>query len=169
MYRTIYFDMDGVLVDFAEGFKNIAGFSCDGVELNETDGDIVGDWLEQEASRTKFFQNLPPMRGFEQLRGVMKELAMNYDVRILSSCGDYDPYEIRRQKQIWLDNNELGNIQFYWTERTYQKAFFGNRYSILVDDRLEAIRPFEKTGGTGIQYKDNYNLLMDFARKGIEL
>lgn len=167
MIKAILFDMDGVLVDFAKGFKDKA-FDLTGIPMDDVNGDPVGDWLDEHAVSTDFFLNLPPMPAFHKTRDLMKNLAFNYEVRILSSCGNYNPYNVQNQKRQWLRKHGLGQVQFNWCESSYQKSFFADPHTLLVDDRYESCGPFERAGGEYIMFKTHDDLLKDLESFGID-
>jgi hypothetical protein len=89
-------------------------------------------------------------------------------IEILTSKGTFDPFqgnEAARQKQVWLNKHNLPwKANFVRTKS--EKAQYATPYSILIDDSIGCVTPFEKAGGHAILHVDaNVEQTIDLLNK----
>lgn len=142
---NLYMDLDGVLCNFEKAYREM--------------------WHEFEYDRKRFkaavlersiFTNLEKMPGAEPLLQMMKYLRDNkgVNVEILTSTGSSDPAMIAaatQQKTHWLEKHGIA-YKTNFVNNKPQKARFANKLSILVDDSIGCIDPFNAAGGYGVHH-----------------
>jgi len=159
----IYFDMDGVLVDFAYGARMCQNFA----DLNHPSEDLSPEqreakrlfWLQIE-QQDNFWCNLPVMDGAEQLLTVAKSVG---EIFILSKTPGKKHF-VNAEKYVQFVADEKRK----WVLKHLGK-FFDNEHiiicdskkgalakpsheDILIDDRCENIAEWESCGGHGILF-----------------
>jgi hypothetical protein len=76
-------------------------------------------------------------------------------IEILTSKGTHDPFrgaESKEQKLNWLKAHNIKyKANFVCCKE--EKAEYATPHSILIDDSIGCIKPFEHEGGHGILYK----------------
>lgn len=163
---TLYMDMDGCLCNFEKAYREM--------------------WHEYEYDRSRFkaavlersiFTNLEKMPGAEPLLQMMEYLCDNkgVNVEILTSTGSSDPEMIlsgTAQKLHWLNNHGI-SYKANFVNNKSQKARFAHGRSILVDDSIGCIDPFNAAGGYGVHHRDEtvfntketvYNIIYELQR-----
>lgn len=110
--------------------------------------------------RTRFRDSVMTYRIFEDLdkmpdtdillAGVAK--IPNLRIEILTSMGTFNVeqgIEAKRQKLLWLNKHNITYTANFVRTKT-EKAQFATEKSILIDDSVGCIDPFNKKGGLGI-------------------
>ncbi len=148
----IYFDMDGVLADFARGIKEFAGFNpaVQG-KSNEKLDDLVWDAVR---SIDHFYDRLEPIPGSFEL---FRELFAKYgeDCQILSAV----PKPKRNipdagdDKRKWVARLLSPEVKVNIVLRKEKTDYCTGRDCILIDDYEKNIREWEAIGGTGILFE----------------
>lgn len=163
--NTVYFDMDGVLVDFVSGIEAATGMTID--EMDRMEGDFIGRFLVKHTPNG-FFQSLPPTPCFEELKRLILELDGRYNVEILTAVGKSHPRITVKQKKMWLAKYDLDFIPFNYTFSGEEKGYFANKNSILIDDRGHCVRSFKENGGHAIKHK-KYSETYEIMKKEFSL
>ena len=131
--------MDGVLSDFDTTYREIRTDLPD----NQRFKSAVLDH--------QIFLHLKPMPDAKELMNYVQCLK-NIHIEILTSVGTFDEergHAAKVQKSAWLDKYNL----FYpinFVRCKPEKAQFASRDTILIDDSIGCIDPFNKKGGWGI-------------------
>jgi|APGre2960657404_1045060.scaffolds.fasta_scaffold01854_10 hypothetical protein len=158
---TVYLDMDGVLCDFDTAFSEI---------LPELDDKKR---FKQAVMEHNIFRKLKPMPDALELLKFVGSLSHVY-VEILTSVGTFDEkqgHEAKLQKSDWLTRR---NIPYKpnFVRTKHEKSKYATPYSILIDDSLGCITPFNEAGGYGILHTsstDSMKQLQEVFRKAKEL
>lgn len=138
---TLYLDMDGVLCDFHKAYIALP--------------DVVPGEFDRKKFRSavidhKIFQDLDMMPDTQELLNHVSRL--NVKIEILTSMGTHDPFqgsEAKSQKQYWLDRHNIP-YRANFVRSKPEKAEYATPTSILIDDSIGCITPFDAAGGHGI-------------------
>ena len=164
--KAIYFDMDGVLADFAGGAEALAGVKAP----RQEDATEESDRLLWDGIRgvDRFYDRLAPLPGAVEL---FRALRARYGdlVQILTGI----PKPKRRipraaeDKTAWahrlLDPGVTVNVVF----KAQKKEFCTGRDCILIDDLSDTIRDWNALGGTGILHVSVKDTKAQLHRLGI--
>jgi 5'(3')-deoxyribonucleotidase len=136
---TLYLDMDGVLADFHKAYIKYDPQKEDRKRFN------------QAVMEYKIFEDLDFMPDAQELLNYVSKLT-DVNIEILTSMGTHDPFqgnEAKRQKQIWLDRKQIP-YKANFVRNKQEKAQYATPKSILIDDSIGCITPFNAAGGNGI-------------------
>jgi len=131
---VLFVDLDGVLVDFVQGYYDYVG----------EDVDKVTPFWEPIQDKPDFWENLEWMPDGEYLWESIK----NYDPIILSS-----PLRDKGSltgKKKWVKQN-LGDVHLILDSDKYKYA---EPNHVLIDDMMKNISKWQAHGGIGILHKD---------------
>jgi hypothetical protein len=137
--KKLYIDMDGVLSDFDTTYREIR------TDLPDNDR------FKSAVLDHQIFLHLKPMPDAKELMNYVQCLK-NIHIEILTSVGTFDierGHAAKVQKAAWLDKYNL----FYpinFVRCKPEKAQFASKDTILIDDSIGCIEPFNKKGGWGI-------------------
>jgi len=135
---TIYCDMDGVLVDFDQGYKDLTGMSTE--EANAQGSKFFWDPIKQAGE--DFWVKLKWMYDGQQLWDYIKQ----YNPKLLSAPSKEE--SSKTGKQIWVDEH-LPGVELI-LKAANQKQQFSGKNKILIDDRKSNIKQWKNKGGIGI-------------------
>ena len=157
---VIYCDMDGVLCDFDQGYKDLTGKSTD--EANAEGKSYFWKLFRESVGKNErdFWANLPPQPGGEDLWTFISP----YNPNILSSPSidfslpqdqQLDPKfnQAIQGKKEWIDKN-LYNVGEKFFVPAVQKAKFAAPNHILIDDMKKNTDAWEAAGGIAILHKN---------------
>jgi hypothetical protein len=157
----IYVDMDGVLVDFVNGYEKFTGKKLGGFTHGQANKDFWNDFKQvasdKGVSETDFWANLKWLPDGKQLLTYLK----SHSPTILSAPGR-NP-ESKEGKQIWI-KREMGNIPYILA---YDKSKYATSDSILIDDREDFISKWKAKGGIGILHKSTNDTISQLKKLGI--
>jgi len=150
----LYVDMDGVLADFDAHITKLAG----GVHPNET-GDDVWHYVTPG-----FFAALPKMPDADELWAFVSE----FSPTIMTATG----YSVKRagaEKRGWAKEHlNHADVKLVMSGADKIKRIESSRipWSILIDDRMQAISPWVDRGGVGILHTSASNTIAQLKEIG---
>ena len=172
---VIFCDMDGVLVDFDEGYKQITGVTTQHADSQGKDEfwKLFRDGLkDKDISERSYWANLDWMSDGKQLWDYIKE----YNPYVLTAPSvNFDiPFEERYK----MENNESMQGKTEWVQRlpnmkkiyfrsAGRKADFAGPGKILIDDRKDTIDKWNANGGIGILHTSTANTIKQLQDLGL--
>ncbi len=131
--------MDGVLVDFDKGYKELTGRDISGQHLNDTDF-----WDPINKAGYDFWINLEWKKDGKRLWTYIEK----YNPELLSAPSRQN--ESRVAKNDWV-NKELPGVHLILRSAKHKKDFAAPNH-ILIDDRIDNILEWREAGGIGIHH-----------------
>jgi len=172
---VIFCDMDGVLVDFDEGYKQLTGVTTHHADSQGKDEfwKLFRDGLkDKDISERSYWANLDWMPDGKQLWDYIKE----YNPYVLTAPSvNFDiPFEERYK----MENNESMQGKTEWVQRlpnmkkiyfrsAGRKADFAGPNKILIDDRKDTIDKWNANGGIGILHTSTANTIKQLQDLGL--
>ena len=172
---VIFCDMDGVLVDFDEGYKELTGVTtqhADSQGKNEFWGLFRDSLKNKDIPERSYWANLDWMSDGKQLWDyispynpyVLTAPSVNFDI----------PFEERYK----VENNESMQGKTEWVQRlpnmrkiyfrsAARKADFSGPNKILIDDRKDTIDSWNANGGIGILHTSTANTIKQLQELGL--
>lgn len=153
--------MDGVICDFNSYFSQISP------ELDDKKR------FRQAILEHNIFRMLKPMPDALDLLEFVACLS-HVNVEMLTSVGTFDEkvgHEVKMQKSDWLNRNNIPHKPNF-VRTKHEKAEYATPYSILIDDSIGCITPFNEAGGHGILHtsaKNSMKQLQEIFKKIREL
>lgn len=142
---TLYLDMDGVVADFHKEYFKL-----------DTSGAFDRKKFRSAVMEYKIFEDLDPMPNASVLLRYVASLR-GVKIEMLTSMGTFDPVQgaaAREQKLNWLRKHSI-NYPANFVRTKSEKAKYATPRSILIDDSIGCIEPFEKAGGHAILHEDS--------------
>ena len=168
---VIFCDMDGVLVDFDEGYKQLTGVTTHHADSQGKDEfwRLFRDSLkEKDIPERSYWANLDWMSDGKQLWDYIKD----YNPYVLTAPSvNFDiPFEERYK----IENNESMQGKTEWVQRlpnmrkiyfrsAGRKADFAGPGKILIDDRKDTIDSWNANGGIGILHTSTANTIKQLS------
>jgi hypothetical protein len=172
---VIFCDMDGVLVDFDEGYKQLTGVTTQHADSQGKDEfwKLYRDSLKnKDIPERSYWANLDWMPDGKQLWDYIK----GYNPYVLTAPSvNFDiPFEERYK----LENNESMQGKTEWVQRlpnmrkiyfrsAGRKADFAGPNKILIDDRKDTIDKWNANGGIGILHTSAANTIKQLQDLGL--
>ena len=153
--HKIYCDMDGVLVDFEEGYKQLTGKDIKGNHVNG-DSDFWGPISRAGAA---FWIKLKWMPDGKQLWNYIKQ----YNPQLLSAPSREESSKIG--KFVWV-KRELPGVKLI-LRSAERKQEFATPKSILIDDRKDNIDRWKEAGGIGIYHTSAADTIQQLKKLGL--
>ena len=172
---VIFCDMDGVLVDFDKGYKELTGVTtqhADSQGKNEFWGLFRDSLKNKDIPERSYWANLDWMSDGKQLWDyispynpyVLTAPSVNFDI----------PFEERYK----VENNESMQGKTEWVQRlpnmrkiyfrsATRKADFAGPNKILIDDRKDTIDSWNANGGIGILHTSTANTIKQLQELGL--
>jgi len=149
----IYCDMDGVLVDFDRGYRDLTGteasFSTDPKEF----------WAPIHKMGAAFWIKLKWMPDGKQLWSYIDK----YNPELLSAPSRDESSKIG--KFVWVKRNMPGTKLIL--RAAEQKQQFAKPNAILIDDRADNIQRWKDTGGIGIHHTSTADTIKQLKDLGL--
>jgi nicotinamide mononucleotide adenylyltransferase len=151
----IYCDMDGVIVDFADGYQKLTGKDITGQHMK---GD-ANFWEPITKEGVKFWVTLKWMPDGKQLWDYIKK--SNPD--LLSAPSREESSRIG--KRLWVKRNIPGTKLILRSAERKQE--FATPDSILIDDRTDNIERWRNAGGVGILHITAADTIKELQKLGL--
>jgi hypothetical protein len=172
---VIFCDMDGVLVDFDEGYKQLTGVTtkqADSQGKNEFWKLFRDSLIEKDIPERSYWANLDWMPDGKQLWDYIK----GYNPYVLTAPSvNFDiPFEDRYKvennqsmqgKTEWV--KRLPNLRKLYFRSAGRKADFSGPGKILIDDRKDTIDKWNANGGIGILHTSTANTIKQLQNLGL--
>jgi hypothetical protein len=160
----VYLDMDGVLANFNQRFKDISGMLPK--EFENKYGKKAFWNLIDEDNKISFWVGIKPMPGAAELVNAVKK----YNYELLTSPSTKKQSYLG--KILWVRNHSdiLGGkprINFKRAKEKHKVKPELSQTDILIDDREDTIGRWNAAGGTGIVYKSIGQVLNDLKKLGL--
>lgn len=155
---TAYIDMDGVVADFDEKVRIITKGVSDTNDYSKNQ--MWKDIGYHNKFVEPFYETLPKKSDADAL---MKFVDENFEKVIFLTATGTAFRDISGQKRRWIEKNYPGHKVITVTSSS-DKAVYANPNSILVDDRLKSIDPWERAGGIGVLH-DNTSKSIKLLRE----
>jgi hypothetical protein len=136
---TLYLDMDGVLADFDKAYRVYDPQKSDRKRFAQA----VLDY--------RIFEDLEFMPDTQELLNHVSKLT-GVNVQILTSMGTFDVVQgnaAKNQKITWLNKKNIPYVPNF-VRCKQEKAKYATPESILIDDSIGCITPFNAALGHGI-------------------
>lgn len=140
----IFCDMDGVLANFQGGVDKLAGVPDPNAAAKSIKNRMWKKIRQHQKRGGEHWFELEELDNGELWRYIAR-----HNPEILSATGD--PYfKANEQKRKWIPKFLEGNPKINLVRKTTDKAAWAGPNRILIDDKKEAIEPWEAAGGIGI-------------------
>lgn len=149
----IYCDLDGVLVDFDKGYKDLTGKSPKEVN-NDTEF-----WEPISKAGASFWIRLKWMPDGHTLWDYISK----YHPILLSAPSREESSKIG--KRVWKKNN-LPNAKMILTPAKFKQKYSGEN-RILIDDRVDNIEQWRDRGGIGILHTSAADTIKQLKELGL--
>ena len=146
--------MDGVIVDFNKGYHQLTGQKLDGEHRNDT-----YFWDPINAAGYDFWYNLEWMADGKQLWDYIKD----YDPKLLSAPSNRP--DSRVAKHDWV-NKHLPDVKLILRNAKHKKDFAASD-AILIDDRIDNVEDWIRSGGIGILHTSTKQTIKDLIKLGV--
>jgi 5'(3')-deoxyribonucleotidase len=158
----IFCDMDGVLVDFDKGYKDLTGIST--LHANEQGKsqfwDNIKNSLEEKGlTEYDYWVNLDWQPGGQELWNYIKK----YTPHILTAPS-INP-ESKEAKRDWVQR--LDGVKNIYFRKATNKSDFSDKNRILIDDRQDTIDKWNSVGGIGILHTSTANTIEQLQKLGL--
>jgi hypothetical protein len=152
---TIYCDMDGVIVDFDKGYKDLTGMTTG--EANDEGRTTF--WKPIAKAGASFWIKLKWMPDGQQLWDYIKP----YNPILLSAPSKEESSKIG--KRVWVKQNIPG-VKLILRPASQKQQFSGEN-QILIDDRVDNIEQWKSKGGIGILHTSASDTIKQLKELGL--
>lgn len=153
----IYCDLDGVLVDFAKGYKKLTGKLPPPAET-QTDKKLF--WQPIDKSGGDFWANLEWTKDGKKLWNYI----IPFKPEILSSPSS--SHTSVEGKHRWMEEH-LPNVKLNLVQ-SKQKQIMAKQNAILIDDREDICKRWEDAGGIAVHHTDTASTIKKLEELGIK-
>lgn len=155
---TIFCDMDGVLVDFEQGYLDLTGID---IKNQFVQGDEKF-WSPLSDAGAKFWATLNWMPDGKLLWQFIKK----YKPNILSAPSKDRSSEIG--KKAWCKIHIPNQYDKIILVPSWKKKDYSGTNKILIDDRKENISDWKNSGGIGILHTSAVKTIFELKKLGIK-
>ena len=162
----IYLDMDGVVADFEQRFKDLSGMEPKEFEA-KYGKNAFWDFIDEGNNKIKFWVGIPPMEGASQLVNYVSK----HDYVILTAPSIKK--QSRLGKALWI-RNHVGKIFptkptviFKAAKEKHKVKPSLTEKDILIDDKASTIDNWNAAGGTGILYTSANQAISELKKLGL--
>lgn len=145
---TLYVDLDGVLADFAGGFKKLGYGDIEEFKKDHTSEDLYHVIRSKDPH---FFLHLDWMEGGEELWDVVKE----HNPKILTTPAQSIKH-CKDDKKKWVEQHLGSDIEVIFSST---KGDYADNNSILIDDMDKNLIPWKEAQGIAIKHTSTPNTL----------
>lgn len=161
---VIYCDMDGVIVDFFRGVRELTGLNF---KERITEKHILDAGHNIICNTPWFWENLPPMRDYAYLWSFINK----FNPHILTAKPEWDDRNVHNGKWIWtLKYTPVNADRFNCVQRKDKKQYAINKYTgkpnLLIDDLRQNIDEFIDAGGIGIHHVSSVTTVLKLKKLG---
>lgn len=154
---VVYCDMDGVLCDFEDRFKEFTGMSCREYE-NKYGTKAFWDAIGKEG--VEYWSKMPWMDDGKQLWDYIAK----YNPTMLSAPS-WDPAS-KIGKYEWVKENLTPDTKVILVNKKDKQLYAGEN-KILIDDRTDNISDWKNAGGIGILHKTATQTINELKKLGL--
>jgi FMN phosphatase YigB (HAD superfamily) len=159
----IFCDLDGVLVDFDKGYKQLTGKPTNHADV-QTKKEFWKTFnisiSSNNTSEFKYWSELEFMPDGKQLWDYIKQ----YTPFILTAP-TFNP-ESKEGKRVWVTNH-LDNVRKLYFKSAATKAEYSRKNRILIDDRAATIDDWRSKGGVGILHTSAADTIEQLKQLGL--
>ena len=152
----IYCDMDGVLVDFERGYKELTGIDPSSNDRPQNPKEF---WEPLKQEGVKFWVKLNWMSDGKQLWDYIKP----HKPKLLSAPSLEESSKIG--KYLWVRNNTPGTKLILRSAN--RKSDFASKNNILIDDKESTIIDWREKGGIGILHTSAVDTINQLKKLGL--
>lgn len=158
--KTLFFDMDGVLVDLYGFLSREWGITSKEVQTHSPRiFRMYTEWLHSFGSPAEAFLSLPPLYPDDMKRLILDTKEAGFRVEILTHLGIESPHQVEWGKRQWLDTHFRSFVrkgvisQVNCVVESSEKALFAGPGALLVDDNSLNVAQFRGAGGQAVLYQ----------------
>ena len=162
----IYLDMDGVVADFEQRFKDLSGMGPRDFEA-KYGKNAFWDFIDEGDNKIKFWVGIPPMEGASQLVNYVSK----HDYVMLTAPSIKK--QSRLGKALWIRNHtgdifpSKPTVIFKAAREKHKVKPSLTEKDILIDDKASTIDNWNAAGGTGILYTSANQAISELKKLGL--
>ena len=152
---VIFLDMDDVVADFSK-----RAFELTGYLVNEGDKYPKADW-DKFLEHPRFYRDLEKCRDADLIVEATVTLSQkkNYELKFLTAVPRDNDFPWAFNDKIDWARRYYPNIPVWFGPYSRDKSKWCTGNSILIDDRLENIKQWDRAGGIGIWHNNTDHTL----------
>jgi hypothetical protein len=162
----IYLDMDGVVADFDQRFRDLSGMSPDEFE-SKYGKNAFWEFIDEGDNKVKFWVGIPPMEGAKELVDYVSQ----HDYSMLTAPSIKK--QSRLGKNLWIRNHtgdvfpSKPHVIFKSAKTKHLVKPSLTKFDILIDDKQSTIDNWNNAGGTGILYLSASQVISQLQKLGL--
>jgi hypothetical protein len=162
----IYLDMDGVVADFEQRFRDLSGMGPRDFEA-KYGKNAFWDFIDEGDNKIKFWVGIPPMEGASQLVNYVSK----HDYVMLTAPSIKK--QSRLGKALWVRNHtgdifpSKPTVIFKSAKEKHKVKPSLTEKDILIDDKASTIDYWNAAGGTGILYTSASQVISELKKLGL--